>query len=86
MARTGCTACSTIHSPTEETFALFDDLLLLVFGRAVYFGPVPGVLTHFTGLGFQYEPDYSLAEARSAARETFEKKISVSFLNHSKQS
>ena len=42
VQRTGITAISTIHSPGEDTFALFDDLLLLVGGRTCYFGAVNG--------------------------------------------
>ena len=38
----GTTVVSTIHSPTEESFELFDDLLLLVDGRTVYFGAILG--------------------------------------------
>eukprot|EP00798_Chlamydomonas_sp_ICE-L_P008106 gene8106-1352_t len=35
----GTTICATIHSPSQFTFSLFDDLLMLVKGRVVYFGP-----------------------------------------------
>jgi ATP-binding cassette, subfamily G (WHITE), member 2 len=35
----GVTICATIHSPSPYTFDLFDRLLVLVRGEAVYFGP-----------------------------------------------
>jgi ATP-binding cassette, subfamily G (WHITE), member 2 len=35
----GTTIISTIHSPTAYAFSLFHDLLLLVAGRTVYYGP-----------------------------------------------
>lgn len=35
----GTTIISTIHSPTAYAFSLFHDLLLLVGGRTVYYGP-----------------------------------------------
>ena len=32
------TVCATIHSPSPQTFALFDRLIILLRGRIVYFG------------------------------------------------
>ena len=32
------TVCATIHSPSPQTFALFDRLILLLRGRVAYFG------------------------------------------------
>ena len=34
----GITICATIHCPSIETFRLFDRVLLLQHGRAVYHG------------------------------------------------
>eukprot|EP00955_Chlamydomonas_euryale_P027378 288781-Chlamydomonas_euryale.AAC.1 len=35
----GVTICATIHSPSQYTFHLFDNLIMLVKGQVVYFGP-----------------------------------------------
>ena len=32
------TVCATIHSPSPQTFGLFDKLIILLSGRIVYFG------------------------------------------------
>lgn len=38
IARDGRTIISSIHQPSSEVFALFDDLFLLSTGETVYFG------------------------------------------------
>lgn len=38
VARDGRTVISSIHQPSSEVFALFDDLFLLSGGETVYFG------------------------------------------------
>ena len=38
IARDGRTVISSIHQPSSEVFALFDDLFLLSAGETVYFG------------------------------------------------
>lgn len=38
VARRGRTVISSIHQPSSEVFALFDDLLLLSNGETIYFG------------------------------------------------
>lgn len=38
IARAGRTVVSSIHQPSSEVFALFDDLFLLSSGEPVYFG------------------------------------------------
>lgn len=39
IAHDGPTVISSIHQPSSEVFALFDDLFLLSGGQTVYFGP-----------------------------------------------
>ncbi|GIM01311.1 hypothetical protein Vretimale_6115 [Volvox reticuliferus] len=43
----GTTIAATIHSPTAATFALFDQVMLLVRGQLVYFGPQGLPALHF---------------------------------------
>ena len=38
LARGGIAVASSIHAPSPDTFALFDRVLILQRGRAVYFG------------------------------------------------
>lgn len=38
VARDGRTVISSIHQPSSEVFALFDDLFLLSGGESIYFG------------------------------------------------
>lgn len=38
LARSGIAVASSIHAPSPDTFALFDRVLILQRGRAVYFG------------------------------------------------
>jgi len=38
IARDGRTVISSVHQPSSEVFALFDDLFLLSSGESVYFG------------------------------------------------
>lgn len=38
VARRGRTIITSIHQPSSEVFALFDDLLLLSSGQTIYFG------------------------------------------------
>ena len=47
------TILSTIHCPSTRTLREFDDLLLLIKGRTIYFGPVGdgAPLRHFASIG-----------------------------------
>jgi len=52
VAQSGITVCATIHSPTANTFKLFDSLLMLMRGRPIYFGPLgKPAMDYFTGVG-----------------------------------
>ena len=39
----GRTIITSIHQPSSEVFALFDNLCLLSSGRTIYFGPAHAV-------------------------------------------
>lgn len=45
---------STIHSPSPDTFALFDQLVLLAAGRVVYAGRMADALPYFTSKALDY--------------------------------
>ena len=51
LAQEGRTIITTIHQPSSEIFALFDDLVLLSKGRIAYQGPASGVNDWFTQQG-----------------------------------
>ncbi|XAR60362.1 Xenobiotic-transporting ATPase [Bertholletia excelsa] len=52
VARDGRTVISSIHQPSSEVFALFDDLFLLSSGEAVYFGEAKKAVQFFAEAGF----------------------------------
>lgn len=65
LADSGRTIMSTIHSPTSEAFRLFHNLLLLVKGNTVYFGPLQGergAASYMATLGLTYDPTTNLAD------------------------
>ncbi|CAN1263960.1 ABC transporter G family member 15 [Linum perenne] len=52
IARDGRTIISSIHQPSSEVFALFDDLFLLSSGEPVYFGEAKKAVQFFAQAGF----------------------------------
>lgn len=52
VARDGRTVISSIHQPSSEVFALFDDLCLLSGGEIVYFGEAKNAIKFFADAGF----------------------------------
>ncbi|KAK3408519.1 hypothetical protein EUGRSUZ_J00745 [Eucalyptus grandis] len=52
IARDGRTVISSIHQPSSEVFALFDDLYLLSSGETVYFGEAKMAIEFFSEAGF----------------------------------
>ena len=52
QARAGKTVIATIHQPNSSTFAIFDRLLLLMDGHAIYQGVARDAVKHFEKLGF----------------------------------
>ncbi|KAG7035872.1 ABC transporter G family member 15, partial [Cucurbita argyrosperma subsp. argyrosperma] len=52
IAHDGRTVISSIHQPSSEVFALFDDLFLLSGGQAVYFGESKMAAQFFAEAGF----------------------------------
>jgi ABC-type multidrug transport system ATPase subunit len=43
----------TLLQPPPETFALFDELILLSDGKVIYSGPVEQVVPYFESLGYE---------------------------------
>ena len=62
LADQGKTIVSVIHQPSQHTFQLFDDLLLVSEGKLMYFGEVSEVRGHMKGLGFGCESEVGTAE------------------------
>uniref|UniRef100_A0A7N0U4Q4 ABC transporter domain-containing protein n=1 Tax=Kalanchoe fedtschenkoi TaxID=63787 RepID=A0A7N0U4Q4_KALFE len=52
ISRQGKTVVSSIHQPSSEVFALFDDLCLLSGGETVYFGEASSAVEFFREAGF----------------------------------
>ncbi|XP_021894239.1 ABC transporter G family member 15-like [Carica papaya] len=52
IARDGRVVISSIHQPSSEVFALFDDLFLLSSGETVYFGEAKSAVQFFAEAGF----------------------------------
>ncbi|KAJ7964070.1 ABC transporter G family member [Quillaja saponaria] len=52
IAHDGRTVISSIHQPSSEVFALFDDLFMLSGGQTVYFGAAKMALEFFAKAGF----------------------------------
>ncbi|XP_058199261.1 ABC transporter G family member 15-like [Rhododendron vialii] len=52
VARDGRTVVSSIHQPSSEVFALFDDLFLLSGGESIYFGEAKRAVQFFAEAGF----------------------------------
>ncbi|KAJ9705824.1 hypothetical protein PVL29_003770 [Vitis rotundifolia] len=50
----GRTTITSIHQPSSEVFALFDNLCLVYSGRTVFFGPAHAADDFFSSNGFPY--------------------------------
>jgi hypothetical protein len=51
LACNGRTVFTSIHQPSSQIFAHFDQLLLLSEGQGIYFGPANEAVSYFAGLG-----------------------------------
>jgi ABC-type multidrug transport system ATPase subunit len=56
------TVVFTIHQPRSNIVALFDQLILLAKGRAVYSGPFENCQTYFDELGYTCPPGFNIAD------------------------
>jgi len=56
------TVVFTIHQPRSNIVALFDNLILLAAGRAVYSGPFSQCQSYFDHIGFPCPPGFNIAD------------------------
>nr|POF15530.1 abc transporter g family member [Quercus suber] len=56
------TVVFTIHQPRSNIVALFDRLLLLAQGRAVYSGPFDKCQSYFDSIGYSCPPGFNIAD------------------------
>lgn len=63
LAESGeCTVVCTIHQPAPNAFELFDNLILMKNGEALYQGASKGVIPFLAQIGYPYKFDVNLAE------------------------
>jgi ABC-type multidrug transport system ATPase subunit len=60
------TIAMTIHQPSSEIFALFDNLILMVAGKIIYQGAASESISYFSKMGFKSPafsnpPDYFMS-------------------------
>ena len=56
------TVIFTIHQPRSNIVALFDQLVLLASGRAVYSGPLSSCQAYFDNIGYPCPPGFNIAD------------------------
>ncbi|EMC94320.1 hypothetical protein BAUCODRAFT_149488 [Baudoinia panamericana UAMH 10762] len=56
------TVVFTIHQPRSNIVALFDQLILLAQGRAVYSGPFEKCQSYFDSIGYACPPGFNIAD------------------------
>ncbi len=59
---TGSVRIVSLLQPPPETFALFDELILLHGGRVIYSGPIEEALEHFQELGYRLPDRMDVAD------------------------
>lgn len=62
LADQGKTVVAVIHQPSQHTFQLFDDLLLISEGKLMYYGERSKVREYMEGLGYGCETEVGTAE------------------------
>jgi len=63
LTQDGTTICTTIHSPTPYTYRLFDTMMILVRGYAVYFGSREAATGYFETLTMDSRSTHENSEA-----------------------
>lgn len=62
LADAGKTVIAVIHQPSQNSFAMFDDLLLISEGKQMYFGQVSKVRSYLETLGYSAPKETGTAE------------------------
>jgi ABC-type multidrug transport system ATPase subunit len=62
LADQGKTIVAVIHQPSQHTFQLFDDLLLISEGKLMYYGERSKVRDYMSDLGYGCEQEVGTAE------------------------
>jgi ABC-type multidrug transport system ATPase subunit/ABC-type multidrug transport system permease subunit len=57
LAKQGRTVIFTIHQPSSEIMAMFDNLMVISHGKTLYFGPSAQVVDYFASIGYKC-PEY----------------------------
>ncbi|KAF4142451.1 ABC transporter [Phytophthora infestans] len=68
IARDGRTVLATIHQPSSEVFAIFDQLYLLSDGSPVYQGKASESVDYFSSLGYPCPPQINPSESARGHR------------------
>ena len=61
----GLTVISSIHQPSSQMYELFDQLMLLVDGKTVFYGHAQNAIPYFASLGLQISKFYNPADFMS---------------------
>lgn len=59
MTLAGQTVLCTIHQPSSEIFAMFDNILILAEGQTAFMGTTLNAMQFFTGLGLRCPSNYN---------------------------
>eukprot|EP00929_Paragymnodinium_shiwhaense_P003160 TRINITY_DN103595_c0_g1_i1.p1 TRINITY_DN103595_c0_g1~~TRINITY_DN103595_c0_g1_i1.p1 ORF type:complete len:703 (+),score=153.58 TRINITY_DN103595_c0_g1_i1:77-2110(+) len=62
LAKANVPVFLTVHQPSSDIFAMFDDIILLHEGEVCYHGPVDAVVQHFGTLGFPCPANFNPAD------------------------
>ncbi|XP_067138566.1 protein white [Centruroides vittatus] len=62
MAAAGCTIVCSIHQPSSEVYALFDQVLFLANGQVAFMGSASRALDFFSDLGLQCPTNFNPAD------------------------
>eukprot|EP00737_Agarophyton_chilense_P000732 gb/GEZJ01000808.1/.p1 GENE.gb/GEZJ01000808.1/~~gb/GEZJ01000808.1/.p1 ORF type:complete len:707 (-),score=73.98 gb/GEZJ01000808.1/:4786-6906(-) len=54
LCHDGRTVIATIHQPSSNIFAMFDNIMVLAAGHVAYFGPPDRVISYFESVGFPF--------------------------------
>jgi hypothetical protein len=70
---------ATIYQASEAIYGLFDRVLVLYEGRAIYFGPTTGAKLYFEEMGWLCEPRQATADFLTSVTNHAERKVRPGF-------